>query len=162
MAQPSKGRFVINGTAGFTNSIQNYSGYTVYISPGLDYFFSNKFSVGVKLGYQYYDLIYNDYGYQSFGFTINTFSARASLKSHIHITESLYFGIRFELGGIFGDIKGFLVNITPSLDYFLSRRWILNLSMGGLQYTHQNGDSSDDDIFGFGWTTPELGISLMF
>lgn len=172
-AQPSKGDFVIGGTAGYNSVWQDDASSLnlANISPGFGYFVSDRFSIGLELGYQ--DVWYRN---DSFKLGGAIYSVGANFKYYFPITDRLLFGLGLGLGyanfSLYEKYDGdgdndcmnfFYTGLTPSLDYFISRRWIVSLSMGGLQY--RTGGPEDDDnlnMFGLNWDTPQIGVSLKF
>lgn len=172
----------LNGEYFLTNRL------SVGLSLGIihSYYFSSANSQGM-LSPNYSSKIETGYGE-------NLYTIAGILKYYIPITGKLYFSLEFSPGyGIsknrdyyyssidYGDGEGymeykktetiqhgsmFFASFTPALEFFLSRRFVITASAGGVMYQHEKmvniGGAPIRNVFEMNWGEFALGLSFRF
>lgn len=202
LAQPSKGDVILKGSIGyntagvpphnpdpqFSTATSSYAANLWSISPKLEYFLTDRSSIGLSGSYMnawlkdkyssvlgktnakrgvemfYVGPTYNYYIKlaERFYLSINCFIGYAGVSSWDLFKEESEF---YNLDERHKECVGFgLLTVTPTLNYFINDRWLLTASVGSLAGAYGKLPNDGNNIYyaGANWGNIMLGVGFKF
>ncbi|SNR15057.1 DUF6850 family outer membrane beta-barrel protein [Tenacibaculum jejuense] len=149
------GRFAIssnnNTNTATPNAEANNFGFS--ITPSAAYFLHNNVSIGLALGYGYFESENISGTNESLNFR-NQYSIAPTIKKLFPVSKNFAFSLQGELGYSYSESKAsasslkfkensYSISIRPGIDFFVTKKLALQANIGALQYLNINRKAED-------------------
>ncbi|MEG0760559.1 outer membrane beta-barrel protein [Chryseobacterium sp.] len=183
-AQIAKGTTYVSGTVGYSSTEDNNTNNKeddFKVIPTVGYFVASNVAVGVGVGYAS-NIDKTDVTGGSRKFTTSSIVVEPFARKYWTLGEKLYIFGQVSVPMAFGDDKeevtaanvttstkekfnSFGVSIKPGLDYFVSKNWTLEATLGDFGYSnskYKNSESVDNYRFGLDLASVSIGVKYVF
>lgn len=184
-AQIAKGTTYLSGEVNYSSTQDNNTDNKredFTITPTVGYFVSTNFAVGLGLGYTNGSTTNNFAGTEN-KLTTEAFVIKPFARKYWTIADKLYIFGQLEVPMEFGKDKNKVssavvngetenkftsigVNVKPGLDYFLSKNWSIEATIGEFGYNnkkYKDADNSTDNFnFGLNLSSVTFGVKYVF
>ncbi|WP_107039747.1 outer membrane beta-barrel protein [Brumimicrobium mesophilum] len=179
-SQPTKGDYILGGTLGFnlnTTPILGVQSRSLrfLIAPSFGKFISDKYLIRGGLGYSHSSNYYGSSSFENIAGRTNSFSLRFGVTRFYPIVDKLYFTLEGYIGGglvldnfsngnLNTNSTNATIGVSPGLTYFINNRWMINSSMGVVNYKVSGGSGVNTHTINADLSANSfrLGVSYIF